>query len=430
MQPRSRGMQLQMHGRTLDRILQYLEMCVEKLDDPNYRLEVDIPLPSIVGGIFPEETRKLREELERACSKVKGGSETLKDSYKACLKKVLKHTRRGMPQSSEVEKALEKTVRCNLSLPLADASGALLEALIKAASIFSRRSFEAAWLTAEALERNLQNSVITPGDLKLHDRDRRCIHRVWSFLADKGRRLIVELRSLNYEVSTVIDALSSAGESLKDEVKDLRDLVAEAERKRKRKALVETISKKLGENLKGRLKYMLANYIADHLLALHSVMRKFGEDLQNYDLEYYLNVVFKDCCFLEYEVYAALLERCVPAIPRVQLTYLPVPGDERGARAKREITDLDIVAAPREELWLIEVTRSTGEDKLRENMEKLEQLIGELGVSRALVICTREAQKVAEKLLQTRRSQVSFTAFEELDSKLRKLLSSGARCCP
>jgi hypothetical protein len=420
-----------MHGRTLDRILQYLEMCVEKLDDPNYRLEVDIPLPSIVGGIFPEETRKLREELERACSKVKGGSETLKDSYKACLKKVLKHTRRGMPQSSEVEKALEETVRCNLSLPLADASGALLEALIKAASIFSRRSFEAAWLTAEALGKNLQpNSEITPGDLKLHDRDRRCIHPVWSFLADKGRRLIVELRSLNYEMSTVIDALSSAGESLKDEVKDLHDLVAEAEKKREKKALVEAISKKLREDFKKCLKYMLANYIADHLLALHSVMRKFGEDLRNNDLEYYLNVVFKDCCFLEYEVYAALLERCVPAIPRVQLTYFPVPREERGARAEREVTDLDVVAAPGEELWLIEVTRSTGEDKLREDMEKLEQLIGELGASRALVICTREAQKVAEKLLQTRRSQVSFTAFEELDSKLRKLLLSGARCCP
>jgi hypothetical protein len=103
----------------------------------------------------------------------------------------------------------------------------LFEALIKAASIFSRRSFEAAWLTAEALERNLQNSMIT---FKLHDRDRKCIHRVWSFLADEGHRLIIELRSLNYEMNTVIDALSSAGESLKDEVKDLRDLVAEAER--------------------------------------------------------------------------------------------------------------------------------------------------------------------------------------------------------
>ena len=349
----------------------------------------------------------------------------MKDSYKACLKKVLKYTRRGIPQPSEVEKTLKETVKCNLSLPLADASGALFEALIKAASIFSRRSFEAAWLTAEALERNLRNSMIT---FKLHDRDRKCIHRVWSFLADEGHRLIIELRSLNYEMNTVIDALSSAGESLKDEVKDLRDLVAEAERGRK--ALVEAISKKLREDLEKHLKYMLANYVTDHLLALRIVLRKFGEDLRNDDLEYYLNVVFKDCCFLEYEVYAALLERCVPAIPRVQLTYSPVPQEEREARAEREVTDLDVVAAPGEELWLVEVTRSTGESKLREDMEKLERLMGKLGASRALVICTREAQKVAEKLLQTERSEVSFIAFEELDSKLRKLLSSGAGCCP
>jgi hypothetical protein len=114
----------------------------------------------------------------------------------------------------------------------------------------------------------------------------------------------------------------------------------------------------------------------------------------------------------------------------VQLTYSPVPQEEREARAEREVTDLDVVAAPGEELWLVEVTRSTGESKLREDMEKLEQLMGKLGASRALVICTREAQKVAEKLLQTERSEVSFIAFEELDSKLRKLLSSGAGCCP
>ena len=423
MQPRSRGVQLQMHGRTLDRILRYLEMCIEKLDDPNYRLEVDIPLPSIVGGIFPEETRKLREELERACSKVKGGSETLKDSYKACLRKVLKYIRRGIPQPSEVEKTFKETVKCDLSLPLADASGALFEALIETASIFSRRSFEAAWLTAEALERNFQSSVIT---FELHDRDRRCIHPVWSFLADKGRRLIVELRSLNYgkEMNTVIDALSSAGESLKDEVKVLHDLITEAEKKRK--ALVEVISKKLREDLEKHLKYMLANYVTDHLLALHGVLRKFGRELRNDDLEYYLDVVFKDGCFLEYEVYAVLLELCVPAIPRVQLTYLPGNEEERRARAKKEVTELDVVAAPRGELWLIEVTKSTGEDKLREDMEKLEWLMGELGAGRALIICTREARKVAGKLLQARRSEVSFIAFEELDSKL---LSSGARCC-
>jgi hypothetical protein len=36
-------------------------MCAEKLDDPSYRPEVDIPLPSIVGGIFPEEVKNLRE---------------------------------------------------------------------------------------------------------------------------------------------------------------------------------------------------------------------------------------------------------------------------------------------------------------------------------------------------------------------------------
>jgi len=60
----------------------------------------------------------------------------------------------------------------------------------------------------------------------------------------------------------------------------------------------------------------------------------------------------------------------------------------------------------------------------------LEQLVGILGASRALVICTREAQKVAEKLLQTERSEVSFIAFEELYSKLRKTPLVGAGCCP
>jgi hypothetical protein len=80
MQPRSRGVQPQERSETLDRILRYLEMCVEKLDDPSYRPEVDIPLPSIVGGIFPEEVKNLREGLERACSEVKRGSETLKNS--------------------------------------------------------------------------------------------------------------------------------------------------------------------------------------------------------------------------------------------------------------------------------------------------------------------------------------------------------------
>jgi hypothetical protein len=149
------------------------------------------------------------------------------------------------------------------------------------------------------------------------------------------------------------------------------------------------------------------------------------------DIRYYLEVVFEGNCFLEYEVYAAFLEHGVPALPRLRLSYpeyLEAQSSETpeenssDKEAGERIKELDVVAAPQNELWLAEVTKSETREKLGRKAEKLDWLARELEAEETLIVCTRAALKKAEELPKL--EKVTFIAFEDLSSELQRLIKN------
>lgn len=421
-QRRKKHMQLQTHRDALEKVLEQLGKCIDKIDDPTFQLEVDIPLQDIVGGIFPEETGRLIDVLRETCNTMKTQLEELKNNYKACIRNIFMHTRKSRSIPSETDYR-EKT-DCNLSAPLEKVMSTLLSTQVEVLGLFSRRSFEAAFLTAETFKDKLQqveNPNIT--EIGIRDTDKKCIHPVWSILTDNGCSLLAKMRNYlsDETIAAVIDTLSRMGSSIK--VGELHDLIF-TERKKELSRLVLKELKPL-ENFP---RCVLIDYVTEHLQALGKTLVESGNVPLLDDLKYYLKVVFEDSCFLEYEVYAALLENGVPALPRVQLKYLHRVKSEEGEREKEieEIpTDIDVVAAPRGDLWLIEVTKSDRQEKLEEDVNKLELLAGELGAEGALMVCTKSAREKAEKDIKT--DKVLFIAFEDLYSELHRLFIERVR---
>jgi len=302
---------------------------------------------------------------------------------------------------------------------------ALLSMLVEVSGIFSRRSFEAAFLTAETLESKLQQAenvyIAEPG---IRDMDKKCIHPTWSLLADKGCSLLAKMRNYldDETITTVINALVNVGNSLNNKIKELHNLIFSGSKKE----LANVIFREL-KSLENFNKYILVDYIFKHLQTLRDALIehfKFsGVPPLPEDLEYYLKIVFEDGCFLEYEVYAALLEHGVPALPRVPLMYTRVvqsEGKDYWEKIENVITDIDVVAALGDNLWLIEVTKSERQDKLEGDVNELELLARRLGAEGALMVCTRAAREKAENDIKT--EKVLFIAFEDLYSELHRLL--------
>jgi hypothetical protein len=355
--------------------------------------------------------------------------EVLKSSYKVCVMKMFESI--GKLRSPPLEPVYEAIVGgatgCNLSQPLSNVATALLSTLVKTANLFSRKSFEAAYLTAETLERKTQLMLnLRASDLSICDKDAKCIHPTWSSLADRGCSLLVKTRNFGYQTDTIIEALNSSGRLLKDLTDKLHDPMIEYNRRK----LLKIISNTLESNIEDSLKYTLVNYIAEHLFALSGTLGRTGKILLD-DIRYYLEVVFEGNCFLEYEVYAAFLEHGVPALPRLRLSYpeyLEAQSSETpeenssDKEASERIKELDVVAAPQNELWLAEVTKSETREKLGRKAEKLDWLARELEAEETLIVCTRAALKKAEELPKL--EKVTFIAFEDLSSELQRLIKN------
>lgn len=419
--------QLQSHRDALEKVLKHLDKCIDKIDDPTFQLEVNIPLQDMIGGIFPKETRYLTEILRETCNIMKTQLEELKNNYKLCIKNIYMSARKSTLISSEnvYEMPSRELLSCSLSQSLEKAMSALLSMLVEVSGIFSRRSFEAAFLTAETLESKLQQAenvyIAEPG---IRDMDKKCIHPTWSVLADKGCSLLAKMRNYldDETITTVINALVNVGNSLNNKIKELHNLIFSGSKKE----LANVIFREL-KSLENFNKYILVDYIFKHLQTLRDALIehfKFsGVPPLPEDLEYYLKIVFEDGCFLEYEVYAALLEHGVPALPRVPLTYTRVvqsEGKDYWEKIENVITDIDVVAALGDNLWLIEVTKSERQDKLEGDVNELELLARRLGAEGALMVCTRAAREKAENDIKT--EKVLFIAFEDLYSELHRLL--------
>lgn len=425
-QERKKRMQLQTHRDALEKALKHLDKCIDKIDDPAFQLEVNIPLQDMIGGIFPKETIHLTEILRELCNIIKTQIEELKNNYKVCIKNISMSTRKSIliPSETIYEVPNRELFSYSLSQPLEKAVSALLSVLVEVSGIFSRKSFEAAFLTAEVLENKLQQAEnVNIAEWGIRDMDKRCIHPTWSLLADKGCSLLTKIRNhLNDEtITTVINALVNVGSSLKNQVKELQNLIFSGSKKE----LANVIFREL-ELLENFNKYILTDYIIEHLQTLRDALIEFfkfsGKPPLPEDLEHYLKIVFEDGCFLEYEVYAALLEHGIPAIPRVPLTYTRVVQSEEkeyGEKIEEIITDIDVIAALGDNLWLIEVTKSERQNKLEKDVNELELLAGRLGAEGALMVCTRAAQEKAEKDIKT--EKVYFVAFEDLYSELHRL---------
>jgi len=194
----------------------------------------------------------------------------------------------------------------------------------------------------------------------------------WSELADRGVGLEC---SMLEKIDQVSDLLVRLGQRLKDNVARVRDLIAE-QRRNDLSNFAWNLIEGLGGDAEREVLEKLCSYVVKHLLALNSPRRRFKRDLGNDDVERYVETVFVNRAFAEYEVYSALLRLGAPALPRLQLW-----------RGRELVCEVDVVAAPRRgELWVVEVTtRRELEDKLESLMTAIELL----RAKRAIVVSSK-----------------------------------------
>ena len=404
-------MQLQTHGEAfrnfLGIVIKIIKEIIKDIDKDyggalNLSARIDDEIPTILKSIFSNETEELKNALLNACNSIQTGISRSQDYFKSSIVRILESTFRA--RSGELEET--KPPR-DFIQPLIDTIGEFMKNLVVAMDLFSRKSFEAAYLVAFKLK-EIEERETWPINVRARDEDRRRIYPVWASLADKGHNLLFRIPDFDNVLGDLLNLLNGMCKKIKNE-KEVFNAIFDAIYKRDRKNLSGLVYNAL--NADRDFKTVVVEYVVEHLLMLGEQLHSVGE-LTTENVKAYLETVFENKCFLEYEVYTALLEHAVPALPRLIISATDTSGE------------LDVVACIGGKLWLVEVT--TGKD-LEDKAEKLSGLMSRLGAEKTLIVCTKEALEISKQIQN--REEVEFLSFGELCNKhkLQKLLKASTR---
>ena len=436
-------MQLQTHAEMLGSFLKLVKGCADNVGKiENISTFIDELLPHIPKRIFGHETNMLKSILIDVCGNMHEGLNLAQTYFKSSIVGILESAlkaRFSEPYSytggGSVAEEAKSCIRTFEQL-LLDTVSVLMSALVRAASIFSRKSFEAAFLVAFKLEEVRKESSWLL-DITVREEDVLRIHPTWSSLADKSHLLLLRIP----DVDSIIENLVTCFKEISGELINRKDKVHDSIYKSDRKGLSKLVYDVLNvkDYLGDYLKSVVIDYVVGHLLELGEHLRAADEfTIEN--IEAYLKTVFKNSCFLEYEVYAALLEHGVPALSRLVVSTNSLEGglereeeegEEEGEEfegrkvTERGFQELDVVALVEGELWLVEVTTSKSVDDLRSKARSLSRLMSWLGAEKGLIVCTKEAYEISRELPESR--EVLFMSFEGLRSELHKLLRATLR---
>ena len=394
--------QLQTHVEALKEFLKRVKDCAQDLGSAPPKKE--LPLQEELSKIFKYETEKIKDLLDDSCNRIYRGSEESKYYFTRSIMKIL---------DSSIEKAkmvvdtdeIDLESMNDLTQPLVRTINALMCSLIQAASVFSRKSFEAAFLVASKLEKMMKNKEVIVA--KIDESEAVKIHSTWCALADRGCRLIPRVHNFDEKVKYICKSF----ENFNLEVKVVHDYLL----KKDYSSLSQFVFKSLNGMVNLEEKYILTNYIVEHLMNLSECLLKANEHT-NENIEAYFNIVFKGKCFLEYEVYSAFLEHGIPVIPRLRI-LCPMNS--------KKFYELDIITVIEDRLWLVEVTESEDEKELENKVGKLNELMTVLEAGGALVVCTRDAQEMLEQLSAS--GSVRIVTFGGLSSELQRAVRAALR---
>jgi len=163
---------------------------------------------------------------------------------------------------------------------------------------------------------------------------------------------------------------------------------------------------------------ILTGYIVEHLkeLGRHPEAIEYVDNVRKY-----VEKVFLERGFLEYEVYAALLNHGIPALPRLRLhcPYERLEEDpvEGVGLQDPTVREIDIVAVVKGDLWLVEVTSSDRWEELEKKRKACSKLISTTNARGALVVHAG-SRELSEQLSG---GDVSFVSFGWLYSELHRL---------
>jgi len=418
-------MQLQTHAEALKGALKIIKDCTKSREE-NINKFIDDELPIILKRTFSKETEELKKALVNACSSILTGISLSQDYFKSSIIRVLELALRARSEK-ELEGA-ETFAPRDFMQPIMDAVGGLMVNLVVAMDLFSRRSFEAAFLVALKLKEIEESGGIR--QIKVRDEDAMRIHPVWSSLADEGYNLLL-FRIPNFDkvLEDLLISLEKMCGKLEEVEGEVHDTILDAimEGKHDRKKLSDLVYNAL--DIDKDFKSVVVDYVVKHLVALGEQLMKTEKHIRVESIMDYLKTVFGENCFLEYEVYAALLEHGVPALPRLMVLVEKIPGEEQeipGEKQKRKrLREIDVVARVGDKLWLVEVTTSKNAEELKDKAKNLSELRDLLYAEKALIICTKEALEISKQLPE--REGVEFLSFEGLRNELQRLLKASTR---
>lgn len=129
----------------------------------------------------------------------------------------------------------------------------------------------------------------------------------------------------------------------------------------------------------------------------------------------YLEEVFCKRSFLEYETYSYLISNHVPALPRLRIRLdLPDMYSCVGVSGEGEI---DVLAAAKDQLHVIEVTTERYGEELKYKLEKLERIRTVLNAGESILLSTEENCV----RLDTSSHNVECISFKNLHEYVQKL---------
>jgi len=409
-------MQLQTHAEALIYFQKIVKDCAESREEiSNLDGFIDDKIPMILKLTFNKETEDLKTILMNACSSIRRGISRSQDYFKSSIVRVLES---ALKAGSEKElEGAETFAPRDFTQPIMDAVGGLMVNLVAAMNLFSRRSFEAAFLVALKLKEIEESGEGQHIRFRPREGGGIRVHPIWGSLADRGYNLLLRIPDFDNVLGNLLISLKGMCEKLENRENEVHDAILDAidEGKRDREKLSELVYNAL--DIDKDFKSVVVDYVVDHLVVLGEHLMKTEKQIKVESIEKYLRTVFGSNGFLEYEVYAALLEHGVPALPRLVVSGDGVPGGRR---------ELDVVARVGDELWLVEVTASENALKVDNKARNLSELKDRLGAEGALIVCIEETRKEILKQLPVCEG-VEFLSFGELYSELQKLLKATKR---
>jgi len=370
-----------LHELFADSIRGYTDTALALSEEENF---LKITCGGVLKYLFPEEVNFIRREIEITYRHLINLTEKARRTFAlAIVANFERLTKISYIYAGERIPGLAHSVFTGISKEITD----FHQKIIK---IGSRRQ---TFLSSVALLIELSNR--TPGKCRiLVEGSDAPIIRVWSKLADRNFGLAP---SLLERISQISDLYSDLGQRLKTCSKDISNFLSEGNRK----ALSSIIDQLLSQSNKladlGDCTKQLTQYVNKHLQALLELRQLAPKEIENY-----IEKVFVNRGFAEFEVYSTFIRLGIPAIPRLKVPY----EDEKG-QTRYEV---DVLAAPGNELWIIEV--KTGKSLEKEKLENLNKVKQILDADRVVLIVDEleEAKKVVDEA-----GYENFTCFSFSD---------------